>query len=809
MLLTGRTEMGVDRTGLWILGLMVAGLGVPAMAQTFSNPTSIAIPGSGTSGPASPYPSAIVVSGLGGTVGRIEVSLFGVSHTFPDDIDVLLVGPSGANVLLMSDCGTGYDISNVDLTFADDGPPLPENTQIVSGTYQPTNYGVSTDLFAAPAPVGPYGGTLSSLRGTEPNGTWQLFVMDDAAQDTGGISGGWSITFFPEVFTYQGQLKQNGVPFMGAADLQFRLLDIDGGQVGSPQVLDSVGVTDGLFTVEINSGSEFGGDAFDGGDRFLEVAVAVPPGSAFVPLAPVQPLNPTPYAHFASGVPWSGITGTPDLALRDHTHSSLDASDGSPTDVLVVGATGNVHIGTFVGIGTSSPMSRLHVSNGTSGGAAQAGAGLLVEDNSTCYINMMAPDASEHGLTFGSPASSVHGGVYYTNSTGMDFRTGSDASRMTIDSTGNVGIGTTTPANKLSITGSADVTGNVGIGTSTPAQKLHVFNGSSGGTSQSAAELLVEDNSSCYINLMAPDASEHGVSFGSPTSSVHGGIYYKNTVGMDFRTGDNASRITINSVGDVGIGVGVSGGSIDAKLHVSKAGRAAKFDRAGSDGELLAWARDDGVVGNVTVAGGVVSYNAFTGSHWAWLSGPLERGTLVTLTGDNRASAAGGEVVYGAAITTQANDPACLGAYLAPCTFEERPRVTDQHQIMSVGNGELWVVDRGRDIAPGDLLISSDVPGCAMKDDPARFPIGYVVARAAEIVRWPEVTAGPDGLRRARISVLFDRFARVGDPATTTALLEEIATLQKEIIELRQLKAEWQQLRQELGNLVKLEDNRE
>jgi hypothetical protein len=43
-----------------------------------------------------------------------------------------------------------------------------------------------------------------------------------------------------------------------------------------------------------------------------------------------------------------------------------------------------------------------------------------------------------------------------------------------LPSSGNVGIGTTTPANRLSVAGNADVTGNVGIGTAAPLARLDV-----------------------------------------------------------------------------------------------------------------------------------------------------------------------------------------------------------------------------------------------------------------------------------------------------------------------------------------------
>ena len=60
--------------------------------------------------------------------------------------------------------------------------------------YKPSNYGASTDVFSAPAPAAPYVTNLSVFDGTDPNGTWQLFVMDDASPTSGNISGGWVLT---------------------------------------------------------------------------------------------------------------------------------------------------------------------------------------------------------------------------------------------------------------------------------------------------------------------------------------------------------------------------------------------------------------------------------------------------------------------------------------------------------------------------------------------------------------------------------------------------------------------------------------
>jgi len=342
--------------------------------------------------------------------------------------------------------------------------------------------------------------------------------------------------------------------------------------------------------------------------------------------------------------------------------------------------------------------------------------------------------------------------------------------------------------------GSADFSGNVGVGTTSPARRLHVSNGSSGGTSQPSSELLVEDNSSCYVNLMAPDASEHGVSFGSPASSVHGGIYYTNSVGMDFRTGNNASRMTINPVGNVGIGVGVSGGSIDAKLHVSQAGRAAKFDRTGSDGEIVAFSRDDGVIGNITNSGGTVSYNPFTGSHFAWSSAAVPAGALVSMTGENHrfGDRPEAEVMYGVSATTREDDPACLGVSLGLMEPARDPGPNNPLLVAAVGNGELCVIDRGcGDLEPGDYLISSDIPGCAMKDDPSRFPMGHIIAKAGDRIRWADVPVGELGVRLAKASVLFGSSLRDSHGNAVQS-------------ELRELRAENTDLRKRVDSLERL-----
>jgi hypothetical protein len=110
-------------------------------------------------------------------------------------------------------------------------------------------------------------------------------------------------------FTYQGRLTDGGAPANGSYDFEFKLYDAlsAGSPVGGTVSKANVTVTDGLFTVLLDFG-----DAFDGTARYLGVGVR-PGGSggAYTPLDPRIALTPTPYAIYASKVPWSGITGRP------------------------------------------------------------------------------------------------------------------------------------------------------------------------------------------------------------------------------------------------------------------------------------------------------------------------------------------------------------------------------------------------------------------------------------------------------------------------------------------------------------------
>jgi hypothetical protein len=159
----------------------------------FSNTAAITIPGSGA---ASPYPSGITVSGLSGAVTDVKVTLHGFEHESSYDVDAMLVGPTGARVVLLSDAGAFGAVSNLNLTFADGASAGLSGGPLTSGTYKPTDLDAATDD-AFPAPAPPAAGASPTLaaafNGTAPNGTWQLFVIDELGSYSGSIAGGWSL----------------------------------------------------------------------------------------------------------------------------------------------------------------------------------------------------------------------------------------------------------------------------------------------------------------------------------------------------------------------------------------------------------------------------------------------------------------------------------------------------------------------------------------------------------------------------------------------------------------------------------------
>jgi len=218
--LTRRKALGLAGAGLLggAFSLLASPYGAeahPLRKQTrgFFNPDTVRIPAPPTFGPekASLYPSPIGVRGFRGPIVDVNVTLHGLEHEFSKDVDVLVVGPRGQKVILMADAGSeSVDVNR--LTFDHESTiSLPQDGFINDLTdannnvrCQPTNHfdGMEPpprDDFPSPAPPGPYGSALSVFYGTDPNGTWNLYVHDDGVFNRGLLRGGWSLAIRADV----------------------------------------------------------------------------------------------------------------------------------------------------------------------------------------------------------------------------------------------------------------------------------------------------------------------------------------------------------------------------------------------------------------------------------------------------------------------------------------------------------------------------------------------------------------------------------------------------------------------------------
>lgn len=191
---------------------LAAGLfAAPGFAAVHCNTGAITIP---DSGPGVPYPSSLTVSGEDVFLTDVNLIINGLSHTFPDDVNLLLVGPQGQNIHILGDAGGGTDAVDVNLTFDDAAAgPIPDNDPMVSGTYQRSVYGAQA--FPAPAPADSGATTLATFNGTDPNGNWDLYVFDDAGIDTGSIAGGWCL----EITSSAAPPAAQAVPALGPVGL--------------------------------------------------------------------------------------------------------------------------------------------------------------------------------------------------------------------------------------------------------------------------------------------------------------------------------------------------------------------------------------------------------------------------------------------------------------------------------------------------------------------------------------------------------------------------------------------------------------
>lgn len=151
-------------------GTGFAGSTSPNVSQSVNNHTSIGGGNqfcntgsiSGTTA-FSPYPSDLFVTGLTGSVSKVTLTLNNFNASFPDDLDILLLGPSSTKFVPWSHVGGGTAVSGLTITLDDGaGVLLADTTALSSGSFRPAAYNAAGVTFLSPAPARPYSIAQSS-----------------------------------------------------------------------------------------------------------------------------------------------------------------------------------------------------------------------------------------------------------------------------------------------------------------------------------------------------------------------------------------------------------------------------------------------------------------------------------------------------------------------------------------------------------------------------------------------------------------------------------------------------------------------
>lgn len=210
-------------------------------------------------------------------------------------------------------------------------------------------------------------------------------------------------------FTYQGQLVDTGIVANGQYDLDFRLYDASSGgnQVGADVFANDIPVNNGLFTTQLDFGNVFNGTAL-----WLEISVRPgASGGAYTTMTPRQSLTAAPFALYALNDAHWVSNGT---AIQNRSNG-------------------------FVGINRTTKIT----------GSEYFG----VNANTSGYAGMYINTTSATGTPFYGYSAADGADTAWTEWDGgtKKWAVINNGTRLTVEDTGDVGIGTTSPTTRLEV----------------------------------------------------------------------------------------------------------------------------------------------------------------------------------------------------------------------------------------------------------------------------------------------------------------------------------------------------------------------
>ena len=358
------------------------------------------------------------------------------------------------------------------------------------------------------------------------------------------VTSGSSPTF--NHITSSGNISSSGTLYASAGDFgDGNITNV--GTISLDQILPDDGVSIIIGTEDLTSEIEFSGNVTASGNISASGTINV---STFASIQGIDTGNPTPAAD-ETRVSGYGIIGNRSSyyitnANAGSMYFGVGGTHNAATKMTIV-SSGNV------GIGTTSPSHLLEIDGGTE----------------NAFIQLTTPNTKYGGIAFGDPQSATAGRIqYYHGDNSFQFDTDG---KFTFEG-GNVGIGTTSPPEKLTVAGDISASGAT-------------FTGDVTASGDSRAIKLVNSSGNKALQLLSDSSGDGQIRVNNSSGTTKVFLYGENNADGYFNTGGNFGIGTTTPSAKLHLS-GSSGDAAESAIRQSRAGKKIWDQAIDSNGRL-------------------------------------------------------------------------------------------------------------------------------------------------------------------------------------------------------------------------------